>query len=126
MAQNNRKKRRLGAEIVQGLTELCDVVAQGECLDAKFTVRTVELKLEPTLYDAHDVREIRRSLNVSQAVFAEILATSVECVESWEQGLRTPPPMARRLLDLVSQHRDHWIKVLNDSRKGRAKVGGAT
>lgn len=115
MARKTRK--RLGAEIIEGLSELCDAVEKGERLDAKFTVRTVLLNLEPMKYEAEDVREIRRSLNVSQAVFAQILAASVECVESWEQGLRKPPPMACRLLDLIKEHSDHWVKVVKESKR---------
>lgn len=111
------QQKRLGAEIIEGLTDLCETMEKGEPVESKFTVRTVELNLVPREYDPQDVRDIRNSLNVSQAVFAQILATSVECVESWEQGIRKVPPMARRLLDLINGHRDHWVKVLKESKR---------
>ncbi len=119
--------KTFGGEIVEDIKALCDTVERGECLDPKYTVRTVELDLEPLKYESDDVRRVRASLNVSQAVFAKILGTSVECVESWEQGIRKAPPMACRLLDLVSRHRDHWIKVLNGaSKKKRSTRRAAT
>lgn len=113
----NKKEKSLGEEIVEGLTDLCEAMETGHPIEEKFTVRTVALDLEPQEYEADDVKLVRRSLNVSQGVFAQILATSVECVENWEQGLQKPPPMACRLLDLVNRHRDHWIKVLSDARQ---------
>jgi len=117
MSDRIRKNKSLGAEIIEDLTELCETVESGQPIETKYTVRTVELNLEPREYEPQDIRNIRRSLEVSQAVFAKILAVSVDSVESWEQGVRTPPPMACRLLDLVSRHRDHWIKVLEESKK---------
>ena len=118
MTHDNKKKDdSLGAEIVEGLTDLCEHMESGRPVEEKFTVRTVALDLKPQEYEADDVKLVRRSLNVSQGVFAQILATSVECIENWEQGLQKPPPMACRLLDLVNRHRDHWIKVLSDARQ---------
>lgn len=125
MARNENHietEKTIGSEIVAGLTELCETVERGESLDAKFTVRTVELNLEPTAYEAEDVREIRRSLNVSQAVFAQILGTSVETVEGWEQGTRNISSMGCRLLELISRNRDHWIRVLRESKRATASA----
>jgi len=116
------RRKSIGAEIVEGLTELCETLEKKEPVEKKFTVRTVQLNLEPKAYEPEDVRKIRESLQVSQAVFAKILATSVECVENWEQGLRKVPPMACRLLDLVSNHKEHWVKVLKEAKGHRKTV----
>ena len=110
----------LGREIIDGLGELAETLEAGVPVESKFTVRTVELNLHPREYDADAVRRTRSALQVSQAVFAQILAASVETVESWEQGTRSPSPMACRLLDLINEHRDHWVRVLHDSA-GRAE-----
>ena len=110
-----KEEQSLGEELVGGLRELSETVAAGKPLSAKFTVRTVNLKLEPRKYDALAVRETREELEVSQAIFAEILAVSPECIEKWEQGRGEPPRMARRLLDLINEHRDHWTDVLMKS-----------
>ena len=112
---SRKPEKSFGAEIVEELSELRNTLERGERVDHKYTVKTVELDLQPRQYEADDVRQVRQSLNVSQAVFAQILAASPESVESWEQGLRKPSPMACRLLDLIQRHRDHWVKVLHDS-----------
>ncbi len=123
LSMSNKKKeaQTLGEELVDGLRELSETVATGKPLSAKFTVRTVNLKLEPRQYDALAVKETREELQVSQAVFAEILAVSPDCVEKWEQGRGEPSPMACRLLDLINEHRDHWTDVLMKSVRPNAE-----
>ncbi len=123
LSMSNKKKeaQTLGEELVDGLRELSETVATGKPLSAKFTVRTVNLKLEPRQYDALEVKETREELQVSQAVFAEILAVSPDCVEKWEQGRGEPSPMACRLLDLINEHRDHWTDVLMKSVRPNAE-----
>lgn len=112
-------KQTLGEEIIEGLTELREAVKAGTPLRKKFTVRTVELDLRPKEYGAEDVKATRSALGVSQAIFAEILATSVDSVQHWEQGLREVPSMACRLLDLISNDRDNWTKILEQAVKDK-------
>lgn len=109
---NKKNENTLGEELIEGLSELSDTIDAGLPLSAKFTVRTVDLKLKPRQYDALAVKETRESLQVSQAIFAQILAVSPECIEKWEQGRGEPQPWACRLMDLVNDNRDHWTKVL--------------
>lgn len=118
---DENEKQTIGEEILDGLRELSETVATGKPLSTKFTVRTVNLKLEPRQYDALAVKETREELDVSQAVFAEILAVSPECIEKWEQGLGEPSPIARRLLDLINEHRDHWTDVLVKSLRSNSE-----
>ena len=114
---SDEEEQSLGEEIIEGLTELCETVKKGKPLREKFTVRTVELDLKPTTYNAEAIKTTRDSLGVSQAVFAEILAVSRKCVESWEQGRRNPPATACRLLDLINDNRGYWIDILRRSVK---------
>ena len=57
-----------------------------------------------------DIRRIRESLSMSQAVFAAFLGVDAGTVRSWEQGLRTPSGMARRFLQEVEAEPKHWRK----------------
>ena len=50
---------------------------------------------------AADVRAIRESGEISQAVLACYLGVSKSAVTQWEQGLREPSGAAARLLDLI-------------------------
>ena len=47
------------------------------------------------------IKEIRESSNVSQAVFAAVLSTSVSTVQKWEIGQKRPTGTALKLLHLV-------------------------
>ena len=49
------------------------------------------------------VRKIRESLSVSQGDFAKLVGVSVDTIQNWEQGRRSPAGPARVLLNIV-QH----------------------
>jgi putative transcriptional regulator len=50
-----------------------------------------------------EIRRIRESANVSQAVFAAVLNTSVSSVQKWEIGQKRPTGAALKLLHLVQK-----------------------
>ena len=50
-----------------------------------------------------EIRRIRESANVSQAVFAAVLNTSVSSVQKWEIGQKRPTGTALKLLHLVQR-----------------------
>lgn len=121
--QDKRTKKRVAASsveeaLIDGLTELRDTMRAGK-LETKFTMRTVDLQLEPREYDAQDVKAVRAKLGASQSVFAQLLGVRPKTVMSWEQGL-VPPPMARRLLELVNENPERWRKILRDAAKAHA------
>lgn len=85
-------------ELVEGLT------AYKEFTEGKRTLRTETIeRLEPLHISAQEVRAIRDKLNLSQAVFAQKLRTSVKTYQGWEQGKSNPNPQATLLLKLVDQ-----------------------
>lgn len=50
-----------------------------------------------------DIRRIRESAHVSQAVFARLLNTSLSTVQKWEIGQKKPAGTALKLLHLVQK-----------------------
>lgn len=56
------------------------------------------------------IKKIRSSLNVSQAVFAAILNVPTKTAISWESGVRRPSRAALRLLDIAKRHPEVLIK----------------
>lgn len=85
-------------DLLEGLT------AMKEHLEGKRTLRTETLKRpEPLHISADEVKAIRQKLNLSQAVLAHRLHTSVKTYQGWEQGKNTPNPQATLLLKLVAQ-----------------------
>jgi putative transcriptional regulator len=51
-----------------------------------------------------EIKKIRRSLRVSQPVFARYLNTSESTIEKWETGAKKPSGMALKLLSIVQKH----------------------
>lgn len=51
----------------------------------------------------HQIKHIRESARVSQAVFARLLNTSVSTVQKWEIGQKKPTGTALKLLHLVQK-----------------------
>lgn len=105
-----RKKpeKTFGQAVIDSLKDFVAKAERGEPI----TVRTVRLNLQPHNYRARDVRLTREKLGVSQAVFAQLLAVSVDLVQAWEQGVRKPQPIACRLLDEVNSDPKRWLKRL--------------
>src|SRR5271170_2061950 len=96
--KNGARGARVADEIMAGMRELERMMDQGKTPEQMFTVKTIEIP-DPHVYRAKQIRALRDSLGVSQAVFAHLLGVSVILVKSWERGVREPSPMARRLLD---------------------------
>src|SRR5947199_9039486 len=87
------KGKPLGQRISQGLKELRDVLRSGEPLEQHFRVDYIDIS-DPPQFTAGDVKRLRRRLGATQRLLAKLLGVSPELVEHWEQGIRTPKPMA--------------------------------
>ena len=49
------------------------------------------------------IKNIRKSIDVSQAMFAQLLNVSLSSVKRWESGKQTPTGSTQVLLELLSQ-----------------------
>jgi putative transcriptional regulator len=105
--ERKTKARAKGDEIVDGLRDLAASLQAGEPLELRFTVRTYKI-LPPANYGGDDVRRVRQLLAMSQAAFAAFLGVDASTVRSWEQGLRAPSTIARRLLSEIEADPAHW------------------
>ncbi|MFI5378657.1 MAG: helix-turn-helix domain-containing protein [Tepidisphaerales bacterium] len=121
MTKQTKAKRangtRLGGRIIQALTEACEGLEKGRRPNEVFTVRMVRRLDPPKSYGPRSIKRLRESLGVSQAVFASILGSSVDLVQSWEIGHRAPSGMARRLLDEISRNREYWLERLTSTSR---------
>jgi len=59
--------------------------------------------LEVPLMGARRIRSIRKHANLSQAVFAAVLNTSVSTVQKWEIGEKTPSGPSLKLLHVIER-----------------------
>lgn len=113
-ANERSGSKNVGDEIIRGLTGMRDALRDGVHLPDRFTMRTIELDLEPRDWSPEEIKELREHLRASQAVFAKLIGTSIKTVQAWEQG-NSPPPMARRLLDCIEQNQEPWKKILQEA-----------
>ena len=54
-------------------------------------------------YDSDRIRALRNRYNLSQAVLASVLNTSLSTVRQWEIGKKHPAGPSRKLLDLLDR-----------------------
>lgn len=75
---------------------------------------TLELPKSPPNFSKTRIKKIREQiLEVSQPVFAAILACSPSTVKSWERGENTPNGATRRLLQLIEQDPRHFLQSIS-------------
>src|SRR5260370_31392067 len=75
-----------------------------ECIrfaNGDLNLRTAELPDRPPALSSRAIQHLRKSLAISQGVFARTLNVSVKTVQSWEQGERKPSQAALRLLQIM-------------------------
>ena len=97
-----RKKR---SKILDAVHETARGLRAADAID-QVTMREFDqlcLKPVPPLRPA-EIKRIRESANVSQAVFAAILNTSKSSVQKWEIGQKRPTGTALKLLHLVQKN----------------------
>ncbi len=75
-------------------------------LDVSFTEKELKkmgVKIDPVVITANEIQAIRKTLRLSQAVFAKLLNISLSSVRQWEQGIRTPSGSTMVLLELLQR-----------------------
>ncbi|MEI8293867.1 MAG: type II toxin-antitoxin system MqsA family antitoxin [bacterium] len=76
----------------------------------KATLRRTSVRKPPSLA-ATQIADLRKRLNVSQAVFAACLGVRPASVMSWEYGRRSPSGSALRLLQIATRHPEVLLEV---------------
>lgn len=66
--------------------------------------RVSRMAMAPKELKPSEIRKIRRSLRISQPVFARYIGTTVSAIRSWEQGTRRPQKTALRLLRIAKDN----------------------
>ena len=83
--------------IVSGLQEAIDD-AQGQ--EKKLNRRVVTI-IPVKEYSAKEVQDIRKSIGLSQKLFASYMGVSLKTVEAWESGRNRPSGAASRILHMM-------------------------
>jgi putative transcriptional regulator len=96
--KRSQETTSLGQEIIASLREGLEH-AQGKI---ELRSNTVTLPEVPPKMSKKTVKDIRKRLNVSQAVLARFLGVSASVVRAWEQGQSKPNGSASRLLQMAA------------------------
>lgn len=82
--------------------------------EGKITLRKHHVKKQPApTISSEEIQELRQSLNLSRAVFAEHLRVPVRTVEGWEQGRSKPTKHSALLLRMVQKYPDTLERMEN-------------
>ena len=85
---------------------LQDIVNAG--IKTTFTQKRLNelgVKIPKTKMNLIKIKKVRKNLNLSQSVFAQVLNVSIASVRHWEQGLREPTGSTKVLLELLLRDR---------------------
>jgi putative transcriptional regulator len=94
-------KRKIIGELVEG------VAAMKSHREGKLTLRSYNVVPEPLpKVDSELIRDTRKKLRCSRAVFARKLRINERTLEKWEQGRARPNPQAAALVLLVRRYPD--------------------
>lgn len=70
----------------------------------QLSLKTTTRPAPPPQAGPRQVLRLRKTLRMSQSVFAATLNVSPKTVQSWEQGFRRPADAALRMLQLIRQN----------------------
>jgi DNA-binding transcriptional regulator YiaG len=113
--QKTKTRTRGSRALLKSLAEYEAVVRDGVTtrnLSSRFPSRIRVLVPDPGEYSPRKIRKLREKLNITQGDFAELLGISRILVQSWEQGVREPSALARRMLDTISSDPSGWLAGL--------------
>ncbi|SPF42238.1 Antitoxin igA-2 [Candidatus Sulfotelmatobacter kueseliae] len=99
-------KRDILGELMEG------VAAMKSHREGKLTLRTYKLDVAPLpKVDSKVLRDTRKKLRCSRAVFARRLRINERTLEKWEQGRAKPNPQAAALVLLVRRYPDTLARL---------------
>lgn len=91
--------------IIQGLNEAI------EYEKGNLKTKTIKMSVAPLPdMESSQVKSIRKSLDMTQGMFAAVMGVSVKTVEAWEAGTNTPSGAARRMLSLLQSDPELPVK----------------
>ncbi len=114
---NKKTEKTVGCELVERLERFAkklETVDSVDDLSTFLTVRKVKLSLRPATFSGEQVKAVRESLQVSQAVFADFLGVSVGAVRDWEQGINEPIGPVRRIMEEIRNDLEGWSRRIRE------------
>lgn len=106
-------KRKAKSRILEAVHETARDLHDGGLIDMRSMRRYDALCLEPVpTYSNVEIQALRKRYNLSQAVLASVLNTSLSTVRQWEIGAKHPSGPSLKLLNLLDKK---GLEVLIDA-----------
>jgi DNA-binding transcriptional regulator YiaG len=106
MTEERMAKRDIFGELVEG------IAAMKNHREGKITLRSHRVEAAPLpKVDSKLIRDTRKKLRCSRAVFARKLRINERTLEKWEQGRSKPNPQAAALVLLVRRYPDTLARL---------------
>src|SRR5437868_9279415 len=100
------RKRKIFGEVMDG------IAAMKSHREGKITLRSYKVEASPLpKVDSKVIRDTRKKLRCSRAVFARKLRINERTLEKWEQGRAKPNPQAAALVLLVRRYPDTLARL---------------
>lgn len=107
-----KSKNKFFEEIRDGMQGLIDDLRQ----DRPLTEREVDIP-EPATMTADEILRLRKkTLKVSQHVFARLINVAPQTVQAWEQGRNLPTSATLRLLELSEANPNFLLSTIKRNR----------
>ncbi len=102
--------------LLQSIREMKEIIAGRREPARVTTAEELRARLEANAF------EIRAELGLSQKKFAKLMGISVDTLQNWEQGRRTPDGPARVLLRVAEKHPEALASVAADALEAQAQA----
>lgn len=103
--------------ISQRMRESLEDLAAGKPLE---NIRHMTTKVYVVPVSPNEVKATRAHLKFSQNAFADWLGVSLQAVQAWEQGRRTPEAVVSKVIRLANQKKEFVVQF------NQAALAGAT
>lgn len=103
-------------ELLASIEEMKEILA-GRLAPARVTTAK-----ELEAYWELNAADVRARWGMSQRKFAQLLGISVDTLQNWEQGRRTPDGPARVLLRVAEKHPEALASVAADALEAQAQA----
>ena len=105
----NKNTENLGDIIINNMEEISVALKKDGTKSKKLTVRTVVRPAPPKELTPKQIAMLRKKMNISQNLFAELLNVSIKTVQAWEGGFTHPSGPALRLLNIAQRDPKQFI-----------------
>ncbi|ROT46474.1 DNA-binding transcriptional regulator [Pusillimonas sp. NJUB218] len=104
MTTRSERPQKAKSQILQAVHTTAADLARLGFIDKRKQQKFDALCLEPVPeYDSQQIKALRQSLNLSQAVLASVLNTSPSTIRKWEIGDKKPSGPSLKLLSLLER-----------------------